>query len=300
MEIIHVNLLATNVASGCNFINYVSKYCSNQTIQQKKGVIVMKSNLFAKFFNMFLFVLVSFAMSASLVGPAAAQKEISAVATQQPDVPCEFGPLNAVGPAPLTVHFDASASQASGGYSWFTPDENHADGGETFDHTFKNPGDYKVRVTCYNSNGTFSWVTTWVTVKAPASQSVSVVTPTPNPSGNTSPNGNGSTAKGSIEGDNNFAPVVNGDNNEINITIEQTPVPAIPTPTVSATPVTPIVPDNSCYGNCASNGGTIIINPPPVQNSPVIKTSAVSGWWTLVRMIISPFIIMDEWIVQNK
>lgn len=157
----------------------------------------MKKNLFAKLFNLFLFVLVSFAMSASLVGPAAAQKEISAVASQQPDVPCEFGPLNAVGPAPLTVHFDASASQASGGYSWFTPDENHTDGGETFDHTFKNPGDYKVRVTCYNSNGTFSWVTTWVTVKAPVSQPVSVVIPTPNPSGNTSPaTGNCSNTNG--------------------------------------------------------------------------------------------------------
>jgi hypothetical protein len=146
-------------------------------------------HLFAKIINIFVFALFAVGLLANQFVPVSALTEEkpapppTPVVTPVPAVPCNMGPLNPIGPAPLTVHFDASASKASGGYSWFTADENHTGGDATFDHAFKNPGTYKVRLICFNVDGTFSYVTTWVTVLAPDEDPTVTVTPLPNGGG---------------------------------------------------------------------------------------------------------------------
>lgn len=190
----------------------------------------MKHNLSAKLVNILIGIIASVAVLASNFGPAFAKSEekpapppTPVVTADVPYVPCTMGPLNAIGPAPLNVHFDASASNASGGYSWFTADENHADGGVTFDHIFKNPGSYKVRLTCYESNGTFSYVTTWVTVLAPSEGPEVTVTPLPN--------GGGLPATGSCSNTNgNDNIVICADNGStVNVYPEGAIPPATPT-----------------------------------------------------------------------
>lgn len=101
-------------------------------------------------------------------------------ATDEPVYPtCQFGPLNPVGPAPLTVHFDASSSKEAVGYSWYTADGPSTGGQITWDHTFLNEGTYKVRLTVWSPEGFNYSCSTWVTVLASTSELTPVVTTVP-------------------------------------------------------------------------------------------------------------------------
>lgn len=103
-------------------------------------------------------------------------------------------------------------------------------------------------------------------------------------------------------GENAFS-VVNTGEGDIDVRIEQAPVPVV-TPTPTVTPVVPVVPDNSCSGYCASSGGTININPAPAQNNPAVKTMPTSFramfFYTIFDGISSPFENWKTWLVENR
>lgn len=147
---------------------------------------------------------------------------------------CQFGPLNPVGPAPLTVHFDASSSKDAVGYSWYTADGTSTGGQITWDHTFLNEGTYKVRLTTYSAEGSFNYCTTWVTVQAavptltpPAPTLTATQTPPPAPDLNLDASSQEGCNETTIEqSDNGITVFVCGDlSGEINIypSVTQTP-----------------------------------------------------------------------------
>ena len=101
--------------------------------------------------------------------------------TVYPD--CNMSPLNYVGEAPFTVKFYGNGGSS---YSWFTMDASteNTGSGATWEHAFLNEGEYLVRLTCYSPRGTFSFVSTWITVLAPTAPTMTPVAPlvTPIPS----------------------------------------------------------------------------------------------------------------------
>ncbi len=106
---------------------------------------------------------------------------------------------------------------------------------------------------------------------------------------------------GSNTGDGSIGNVVTtGDNNTIIVKIiEKTDATQTVTPTTTPTPTQQsVIPNNNCYGNCAYNGSTINVNPTP--STTVSKTTATNGFWLFVQMAISPFVILNDYIIQNK
>jgi PKD repeat protein len=257
----------------------------------------MNTNLFARFGKVGLLVLVAIATIASLAMPVAA----APAAAEYPL--CGFGPLNAVGPAPLAVHFDASASRNTVSYAWFTADGNSSGVGSTFDHTFASIGTHTVRLTVYSAQGTYNSCTTHVDVKAPAAviptsapvivtpmpltatptstplPTVIVPTSTSVPSTRVVPNiddsGNASGNKSKTEGDNSPAININGDSNKVIIKVEQ-PAQVLPAPTAQAPLVCPTPSDGETV--ICSRGDLVLRTPPPQSSGWDNFWNAVADW----------------------
>lgn len=183
----------------------------------------MKStNLFAKVFNLFLFVLVSFAMSANLVGSASAKSDYPG---------CKASASAMFGPAPLTVDFSATSPNEGPSFNWGFGDGKGETGADVT-HTFTAEGNYRVRAFVTDVNGFYNTCALLIVKVGPNPNTTPVVAPVlptpvvetpvaPVPAGTTS-------ATGSIDGDNNIAPVINGDNNKVIIKIAE-PAPVVET-----------------------------------------------------------------------
>lgn len=250
-------------------------------------------------------VLLALVLALSSIGSASAKP--NDLPANDPHIKtCYFGPLNPIGTVPYSVKFVGNEPNATAGYSWMTADTSGVSSvgsGQNFTHVFNNPGTYMVRVTCYKLDGSFAFASTYVTVQAAVtSQPVVTQTPPAPPIGDIPTMDSENVAKSSISGNENIAPVINGDDNIVKITIEQSPT-STPVP-LQAVPSN--CNDSTGKGStviCAS--GNVNINPvaqatPVLPAQPVIKTVATSGFWTFIRMLYAPLIILDQWIVQNK
>jgi hypothetical protein len=212
---------------------------------------------------------IAFALLFNQFGSASAKPQPVSMAAA---FKCNFSPLKPTGFAPAEIVFTADYNGSDvDSYLWTFGDGNSASG-PVVENTFIKKSSPHVRLQVWFVDGTSIQCSTWGNIMEP----VKTVPVAPAPKGQ----GNSNSGSAANMGDDNLAPVINGNNNQININpdpivIVITPSPtaittATPTPTV--TPTAPVVPDNSCNGYCASNGGVININPTPAQNSPAVKT----------------------------
>lgn len=264
-----------------------------------------------KFYYNVLALLIASMLAVTSFGPASAKTQHASMAAAAA-YKCNFSPLKPSGPAPLKVTFyaDYNGSDVES-YLWSFGDRSSDDSavGPVAEHVFKNADTLPhIKLQVWFVDGSSIQCSTYGDVRQP-STTVSKVTPTPTPNAY----GNSNSGSAANMGNNNFAPVINGNSNQININpdpiiIVITPpaTAATTTPAPTVTPVAPIVPDdNSCYGNCASNGGTIIINPTPAtQSSAVVKTMPTNFWamffYTIFDGISSPFENWKTWLVENR
>ena len=253
-------------------------------------------------FNTAFAILLALVLTVTSFGSASAKPQPASMAA---DYKCNFSPLKPTGYAPAKIVFTADYNGSDvDSYLWTFGDGNSASGAvveNTFSGQVSNP---HIKLQVWLHDGTSIQCSTWGNIMEPV-QTVVSVTPTPNAYGNSN---SGAAAN---MGNDNFAPVINGNNNQININPDPVVIIITPSPTPSATAtpvpaVTPVVPvpdDNSCSGYCASNGGTININPTPAQNSPAVKTMPTNFLAMLIYSIIDGFTSPGEnwktWFVEN-
>lgn len=242
-----------------------------------------------------LSIVLALIVALSSISSASAKTQPASMAA---DYKCNFSPLKPTGYAPAKIVFTADYNGSDvDSYLWTFGDGNSASGAvveNTFSGQVSNP---HIKLQVWLHDGTSIQCSTWGNIMEPV-QTVVSVTPTPNAYGNSN---SGAAAN---MGNDNFAPVINGNNNQININPD--PVVIIitpsPTPSATATPAPAVTPSSSCSGYCASDGGTININPPS-QNGATAKTMPTNFWAMIFYSIIDGFTSPGEnwktWFVEN-
>ncbi len=246
---------------------------------------------------------IAFALLFNQFGSASAKTQHASMAAAAA-YKCNFSPLKPTGYAPAKIVFTADYNGSDvDSYLWTFGDGNSASG-PIVENTFIKKSSPHVRLQVWFVDGTSIQCSTWGNIMEP----VKTVPVAPAPKGQ----GNSNSGSAANMGDDNLAPVINGNNNQININpdpvvIIVTPMPttaATSTPTPTVTPTAPVVPDNSCNGYCASSGGTININPPPVQNSATVKTVPTNPVAMFIYAMIDGMTSFGEnwkvWLVENK
>lgn len=191
----------------------------------------MKSNLFAKVLNLFLFVLVSFAMSARLVGPAFAKPS---------DMPtCQFSSTSGyTGDAPFTVTLIAPFVN-SGNYNWHFGDNSAGATEKIVSHTYYGVGRYTISLVVVDNDHIYRGCSTEVNVtlgetSATGQPVVTTQDPTSTPIVGSESETTSETAEGLTTGDG--SPIINnsGDGNPITFTTASSqPIVIEPEPVVT-------------------------------------------------------------------
>ncbi len=253
-------------------------------------------------------LLIALALLVNSFGPANAKPQ------PDPMPACQFNPVSITTEIGIEQLFHITNPDPSSTYTWIWGDSTDSKLGSSSSHAWNALGRVKMHVLENGLDG-FSRCYSWVTViagnrmeipdlendddtkekgdlpKPPSVVEVPVIT-----TGDIASYENGMAENA---GENAFS-VVNTGEGDIEVRIEQAPAPV-----VVPTPVAPIVPDdNSCYGNCASNGGTIIINPAPVQNSSTqVRTMPRSLigliFYVLSHGVSTPLRDIETWILEN-
>lgn len=268
-----------------------------------------------KFYNRFLALLLAFVLAVSSVGisPASAKPQTA------PDPDCKFSPVSITVEIGKVITFHVSNPDPLTSYMWEWGNGTEVKTGEVATNYWSALGDVPMSLTSSNRAHGTNRCNSWVHV-VPATQEYDnglgggfnfptetppapIVTPDPSITvGNISAN----EIEAGRNDNGSFDNIITGDNNKVIIKIEQvsstTPSPTVTittTPTPSATPIaTVVVPNTTCNGYCAYNGSTINVNPTP--STTVSKTTATNGFWLFVQMAISPFVILNDYIIQNK
>lgn len=281
--------LVTNVTSGCNFINYVSKYLffkfhTNGEKMKIQRIISVIAIAFALLFNQF--------------GSASAKSNVTA------GNGCQVNIVASTGSVPFETSIEVTGIE---GPTIIIYGDSSDDGtGRLVDHTYYAVSRFTITAIVDGIDGFFYRCHGYVTTTAgengmglgggmdlPKEEfempqgSVTIVDPYLYVD-QISEDRNGMADN---TGENSFSVVNTGEGN-VDVTIEQAPVPVVP-----------VIP-NSCSGNCASNGGTIIINPPPAQNAAAVKTmpTTILGmfFYSIIDGITSPGESWKVWFVENN
>lgn len=186
----------------------------------------MKKNI-ARFFVGLLVVV--FALGA--VGPAFASPNDPPEPIVYPACLATASALT--GPAPLTVQFVAHSNNESVAYAWFFGGGEKASGtGNVVSNKYSGVGEYRVRLVCEDgTRGFYNHANLLIITVTPGEDST-IQKPEDNDDSDNEQNqpaDSGSvttSATGSIIGDNNIAPVINGDNNKVIIKIAE-PAPVV-------------------------------------------------------------------------
>jgi len=138
---------------------------------------------------------------------------------------CQFSSASGyTGNAPFTVTLTAPDVN-SGNYNWHFGDNSPGATEQTVTHTYNGVGRYTISLVVIDNGHHYRGCSTEVNVTlGQVSTPVLPVVPTQiaTPTQPTSVAGSGTTsATGSVEGDNNIAPVINGDNNKVIIKIAE-------------------------------------------------------------------------------
>ena len=172
----------------------------------------------------------------------------SSTALAQGEYPdCGISPAAPKGHVPLLVNFTVTCKTlGTAAIVWFFFDDQTTGIGSQVQHTYYVPARHAAQVTVINAQGNTMTYRLYIDVLYPAFSGTAVpaATPTPVPVVPTPvvtppvPQGSGvttSTTSGTIEGNNNVAPVISGDNATITIgqpvpaaAVQPTPIPAPP------------------------------------------------------------------------
>lgn len=256
-------------------------------------------------------ITLAFALLFNQFGPASAKPQ----AALDPD--CSYTPDSLTVELGELVQFHITNPDNSNSYMWIWGDGTESLPGTAQEHAWYGLGKVRMYVVASGSTGfnrCYSWVTVIAGNDTGMGGGMNFPTETP-PSPVSTPiviivTDEVEIARGRTEGDG--SPIINnsGDNNPVTITINQIPSATV---TPDPTSATPVVPNMNCSNNsgynginiCAEKGSTVNLNPvaqatPVLPAQPVVKTVAKSGFWTFIRMLYAPLIILDQWIVQYK
>lgn len=226
----------------------------------------------------------------SIAIPVRACSETVCDAPPQNIPDCKLSPLNPVVKAPAYLIFDGSMSNA---YEYVWKMDGDAGFESKFEHLYEFPGTYDLKLFVYDSDGNWNLCRTSVVVEP----SDIITMPTPEPMVNTPISNNTTststskstnttetkkklTVSGNIEGNDNFAPVINGDNNTITFTT------------------------SSDSHNTDSDDHSSVVPSVEQKIQEPVKTTPKSFFWMIVKSILDWFVgptnSWIEWIVINK
>lgn len=238
--------------------------------------------------NMLVLMLVA-VMIIGVASPVKACGEVCDTPPQDISIPdCKINPMNPIVEAPAKLIFDGSMSNA---YEYVWKMDNNVGFDSNFGFMFEFPGTYDLKLMVFDKNGNWNACKTSIVVKP--SEIITIPTPEPvvtpvsnqtSMSRNTNiTETNETTVSGNIEGDGNFAPVINGNGNTITFTTSDSHNTDIDDH-----------PDQSVENNTTE-----------AEVEPeTIKTTPKSFFWQLVKSILEYFVgpanSWIQWIVINK